>query len=64
MNEKLLTYNEEQSIFHSETIDHYDVITQIEFDKLTSLLKEKSDDNKILSIFDDLSKFKNFWKNE
>ena len=60
----MLNYDEEQSIFHSEIIDYYDVITEIEFDKLTNLLKEKSDNNNILSIFDDLSKFKNFWQNE
>lgn len=64
INENLLNYDEEQSIFHSEIIDYYDVITEIEFDKLTNLLKEKSDNNNILSIFDDLSKFKNFWQNE
>lgn len=64
MNDELITSDDVEAIFHSEMIDHYNVITKIDFDKLTNLLKEKSDDNKILSIFDDLSKFKNFWQNE
>ena len=45
-------------------MDHYDVITQIDFDKLTKLLKNESDENNVLTIFDDLSKFKDFWENK
>ena len=64
MDEKLLTYDEEETIFHSQRMDHYDVITQIDFDKLTKLLKNESDENNVLTIFDDLSKFKDFWENK
>lgn len=64
MNDELITSDDVEAIFHSEMIDHYNVITKIDFDKLISLLKVNSGKNSILSAFDDLSKFKTFWQNE